>query len=64
MGLLIINFDQLTDVWVSTGVNENLFKNGDRMNFIPFYPLNGSVDPKLLLQKRMVTSQGRSVNLC
>ena len=38
------NFDQLTDVWVSQGVNENLMKNGERMNFIPFYPLNGSVD--------------------
>ena len=43
-GSIDYNFDQLTDVWVSTGVNENLFKNGDRMDFIPFYPLNGSVD--------------------
>ena len=44
------NFDQLTDVWVSTGTNENLFKNGERMDFIPFYPLNGSistVDPMM-----------------
>ena len=38
------NFDQLTDEWVSQGVNENLMKNGERMDFIPFYPLNGSVD--------------------
>ena len=44
------SFDQLTDEWVSKGTNENLFKNGERMNFIPFYPLNGSiatVDPMM-----------------
>jgi len=43
-GAIDYQFDQLTDEWISTGLNDNLFKNGERMNFIPFYPLNGSVD--------------------
>ena len=43
-GAIDYQFDQLTDEWVSQGVNENLIKNGERMDFIPFYPLNGSVD--------------------
>jgi hypothetical protein len=38
------NFSQLTDEWISQGVYTNLFKNGERMDFIPFFPLNGSVD--------------------
>lgn len=38
------NFDQLTDEWIPTGSNTNLFINGERMDFIPFYPLNGSID--------------------
>ena len=38
------NFSQLTDEWSSQGVYTNLFKNGERMDFIPFFPLNGSVD--------------------
>jgi len=43
-GSIDYQFDQLTDEWVSQGVNENLMKNGDRMDFIPFFPLNGSID--------------------
>jgi hypothetical protein len=38
------NFDQLTDDWVLQGTNSNLFQNGKRMDYIPFYPLNGSVE--------------------
>tara|TARA_R110000851_G_scaffold266070_1_gene418594 strand:- start:1030 stop:2646 length:1617 start_codon:yes stop_codon:yes gene_type:complete len=38
------NFSQLTDEWISQGIYTNLFKNGERMDFIPFFPLNGSVD--------------------
>ena len=38
------NFSQLTDEWISQGLYTNLFKNGERMDFIPFFPLNGSVD--------------------
>lgn len=38
------NFDQLTDDWISQGTNTNLFMNGDRMNYIPFFPLNGSIE--------------------
>ena len=37
-------FDQLTDEWMPTGSNSNLFINGERMDFIPFYPLNGTID--------------------
>ena len=43
-GAIDYQFDQLTDEWVSQGVNENLMKNGERMDFIPFFPLNGSID--------------------
>ena len=38
------SFDQLTDDWVLRSTNENLFQNGVRMNYIPFFPLNGSID--------------------
>jgi hypothetical protein len=38
------SFDQLTDDWVLKETNTNLFHNGKRMDFIPFYPLNGSID--------------------
>ena len=38
------NFDQLTDDWELTESNSNLFINGERMDFIPFFPLNGSID--------------------
>ena len=37
-------FDQLSDDWVLSSTNSNLFKNGERLNIIPFYPLNGSID--------------------
>ena len=37
-------FDQLTDDWILQGTNENLFINGERMDFIPFFPLNGSIE--------------------
>ena len=38
------SFDQLTDDWVLRSTNENLFQNGVRMDYIPFFPLNGSID--------------------
>jgi hypothetical protein len=38
------NFDQLTNEWVLESSNTNLYINGARMDFIPFFPLNGSID--------------------
>lgn len=32
------------DAWTLINKNENIFLNGQRMNFIPFYPLNGSIE--------------------
>jgi len=38
------SFDQLTDDWILKETNTNLFQNGKRMDYIPFFPLNGSID--------------------
>jgi hypothetical protein len=37
-------FTQLTDDWILRSTNEDLFINGERMSFIPFFPLNGSIE--------------------
>ena len=37
-------FDQMSDDWTLSETNTNLFINGARMDFIPFFPLNGSID--------------------
>ena len=37
-------FNQMSNNWELTDTNSNLYINGARMDFIPFFPLNGSID--------------------
>ena len=37
-------FNQMSNNWELTDTNNNLYINGARMDFIPFFPLNGSID--------------------